>query len=81
MMETASPTGTLVKREETSHLTRISSLSTCTLSIISVKCLEFLTWELASPAKGDMRDVMCFDSWWVGDPMHETMGLSGISGL
>ena len=62
MMETASPTGTLVKREETSKLTRISSLYTCTL-LISVKCLEFLTWELVCPAKGDMRDVMCFDSW------------------
>ena len=38
-------------------------------------------WELVCPAKGDMRDVMCLIVGKVGDPMHETMGLSGISGL
>ena len=53
---------TLVKREETSKLTRISSLSTCILSIVSVKYLEFLSLELVCPARGDMRDVMCLDS-------------------
>ena len=58
MTEIASPTGTLVKREETSELTRISPLSTC-ISFISVKCLEFLTWQVVCPARGDMRDVMC----------------------
>ena len=49
--------------KETSKVTRILSLSTCALPIISVKWLEFLTWKLVCPAKGDMRDVMCFDSW------------------
>ena len=58
MREIALSTGTLVKREDTSKLTRISSLSTCTLPIISVMCLEFLTWELVCPARGDMKDVM-----------------------
>ena len=37
--------------------------------------------ELVCPARGDMRDVMCLDSWCIGDPMYETMGLSGASGL
>jgi len=28
-----------------------------------------------------MRDLMCLDSWYVGDPMHEKRGLSWTSGL
>ena len=58
MTETALPTGTLVKREETSELSRISSFFTCIFFIISVKCLEFLTWEVVCPARGEMRGVM-----------------------
>ena len=31
--------------------------------IIATSCLEFLTWESVLPARGDVREVMCLESW------------------
>ena len=81
MTSTASSMGTLVNSEVTSELTRASSASTRTSSIIPTKCLEFKTCELVFPANGEITDAIYLESLYEGAPMHETMGLSGMCGL
>ena len=29
------------------------------------------------PARGEIRDVMYFDRWYVGKPMHDIIGCRG----
>ena len=77
----ASPTGTLVNKDFTSKLTITSSGCWRTPISIFTKCFEFFTRECVRPVSGVISSVMCFDRWYVGDPILVTMGPRGISGL
>ena len=50
------------------------------LLIISVKCLEFLKWELVCLCAGDW-DVIYIEILYDSEPMHERIGLDAVSGL
>ena len=50
--------GDLVNRDEMLKLTSTSSSTPRTSFTASRKCLEFFTWVLVFPPRGDMRDVM-----------------------
>ena len=71
MTYTTSPMGTLVKSEDTSKLTNSSFSLTVMSLIVSVKCLEFKTWEIVFPARGEMteamylerRGIQCMKQW------------------
>ena len=54
---------TLVNEVDTSKLTSITFSLVLISHIIATNCLEFLTWESVLPARGDVREVMCLESW------------------
>ena len=76
MTYTASPMGTLVNSEDTSKLTTAHRLlrQYSSFLIVSAKCLEFKTWELVSPTRGEMTEAMYLKSLLENDPMHDTLG-------
>ena len=49
--------------------------------IVSAKCMEFRTRELVFPTRGEMMETMYFESWYEGDPVHETMSLRWTDSL
>lgn len=67
--------GTFVYRDSTSKLT-ITSLLLGSRATISIKCFEFLTNVEVVPIRGEVRVVTN-----LGEPMADTMGLKGLSGL
>ena len=49
--------------------------------MLSTKCCEFFIKDDVCPAKGEMRDVMCFARWYVGEPVQDTICHRGAWGL
>ena len=53
----------------------------CTVLIASIKfSVDCSLWSDTS-VSGFKVLAMCLDSWYVGDPRNETMGLIGVCGL
>ena len=64
-----------------SKLTITSDDRRCMFFSDSTKCWEFNVNEGVCPVRGVIRVVRCLASWCVGEPIHETIGQSGTSGL
>ena len=72
--------GTLVNKDCTSKLTITSCSVTDSKETIFNKCLAFFTKDEVLPMRGEMME-MNLARWYVGEPIADTMGLSGLSDL
>ena len=63
---------------------KLISVSSCSRSRSQIRCAnseEFFTNELVDPARGERILVSILATGYVGDPMAETIGQSGVSSL
>ena len=81
MTSKASAMGTFVKSDVTSKLTRMLPSSGLNLLTFSTKSLESLTNDEVLPDSGETMCVRNLARLYVGEPMLDTMGLRGTSGL
>ena len=74
-------TGTLVKRADTSKLSRQSFCSSLSGLAFSTKSLLFLSAWGDLPTRGLIRSAVNLAVSYAIDPLQATMGLRGIPGL
>jgi hypothetical protein len=70
-----------VNNETTSKETNTSFSLKVLEDMNSAKSLEFRTADGESPTSGDRIFERCFDSWYVGELMKDTIGRKGMPDL